>query len=30
MAKEKKENESETVINADLSNDVAVKQKEKN
>jgi len=30
MVKEKKENESETVINADSSNDVAVKQKGKN
>ena len=30
MANEKKENELETVINADVSNDVAIKQKEKN
>jgi len=30
MAKEKKETESETIINAEVSNDVAVKQKEKN
>ena len=30
MVKEKKENESETVINADSSNDVAVKKEEKN
>ena len=30
MAKEKKENELETVINTDVSNDVAIKQKEEN